>query len=261
MRMRTKVPVVTLVGVGALLLAALAVIFAPRAQTVYAQELSLSVSMGEVSLPQGGSTYLAATVFNLPRDANNQASLPELTYGRDLFRVLSDESTENANGCANGMGGNTPVNSVYANPKIVGSGWDNFTIKSDCPTGSYRVRMSVKHKDDSTDLVFGTKDFTVIPGPSVTIALSSASFYRGTSSNVTMTFNDLPAGANLSYRTYVMQLSPTNYAESCEGAGLGAQVAMNSVATTEVRNGTIAAACPTGEYSLLSCYTIPPTAN
>ena len=250
MRMRTKVPVVTLVGVGALLLAALAVIFAPRAQTVYAQELSLSVSMGEVSLPQGGSTYIAATVHNLPRDANNQASLPELTYGRDLFRVLSDESTENANGCANGMGGNTPVNSVYANPKIVGSGWDNFTIKSDCPTGSYRVRMSVKHKDDSTDLVFGTKDFTVIPGPSVTIALSSASFYRGTSSNVTITFNHLPAGANLSYRTYVMQLSPTNYAASCEGAGLGAQVAMNSVATTEVRNGTIAAACPTGRYKL-----------
>ena len=149
------------------------------------------------------------------------------------------------------MGGNIPVDRVYANPKIIGGGSeDNFTIKSDCPTGSYRVRMSVRLKGANTDLVFGTKDFTVIPGPSVTIALSSDSFFRGTSSNVTITFNHLPAGANLSYRTYVMQLRPTNYAESCEGAGLGAQVAMNSVATTEVRNGTIAAACPTGEYEL-----------
>ena len=250
MRIRTKVPVVTLVAVGALLLAALAVIFAPPAQTVYAQELSLSVSLGEDSLPQGGSTYLNASVYNLPRDPNNQYNLPELTYRQDLFRVLSDESTENANGCANGMGGNTPVNSVYDNPKNFGGGWDNFTINSDCPTGSYRVRMSVKHKDASTDLVFGTRDFTVVPGPSVTVELPSASFYRGVSGNVTMTFNHLPAGANLSYRAYVMQRNPANHAYSCEGAGLGAQVAMNSVSNTEVRNGTIAAACPTAEYKL-----------
>ena len=252
MRMRYKLPIVTLVGVGVLLLSSLAVIFAPRAQTVYAQDPpQLFVSMGELSLPQGGSTYVAASAHNLPRDLHNQDQIVELTYRKDLFRVLSGGSTENANGCANGMGGNTPVDRVYANPKIIGGGSeDNFTIKSDCPTGSYRVRMSVRLKDANTDLVFGTKDFTVIPGPSVTIALSSASFYRGTSSNVTITFNHLPAGANLSYRTYVMQLRPTNYAESCEGAGLGAQVAMNSVATTEVRNGTIAAACPTGEYEL-----------
>ena len=252
MRMRYKLPIVTLVGVGVLLLSSLAVIFAPRAQTVYAQDPpQLFVSMGEVSLPQGGSTYVAATVHNLPRDPMKQDQLVELTYGRDLFRVLSGGSTENANGCANGMGGNTPVNLVYANPKVIGGGSeDNFTITSSCPAGSYRVRMSVRLKGVNTDLVFGTKDFTVIPGPSVTIALSSDSFFRGTSSNVTITFNHLPAGANLSYRTYVLQLRPTNYAESCEGAGLGAQVAMNSVATTEVRNGTIAAACPTGEYEL-----------
>ena len=279
MRTRQITLIGTLTGLGVLLLASLAVIYATRAQTVYAQdppELSLSVSMGEVSLPQGGSTYIAATVHNLPRDANNQASLPELTYGRDLFRVLSDESTENANGCANGMGGNTPVNSVYANPKIVGSGWDNFTIKSDCPTGSYRVRMSVKHKDDSTDLVFGTKDFTVIPGPSVTIALSSDSFYRGTSSDVTMEFsylNNMQDGSDLSYRADIIRRvteTVNNFADKCEGAGLGnidksddsdshlsnlgdspsgAIEDQDGDGTVEV-SGQIPTTCPTGRYKL-----------
>ena len=269
----------TLTGLGVLLLASLAVIYATRAQTVYAQdppELSLSVSMGEVSLPQGGSTYLAASAHNLPRDPNNQYELLELTYRKDLFRVLSDESTENANECANGMGDIYTVNRVYANPKNFGGGLNNFTITSSCPAGSYRVRISVKHKDASTDLVFGTKDFTVIPGPSVTVALSSASFYRGTSSDVTMGFsylNNLQDGSDLSYRADIMRIISENslgYADKCEGAGLGnidksddsdshlsnpvdspsgAIEDQDGDGTVEV-SGQIPTTCPTGRYKL-----------
>ena len=65
MRMRTKVPVVTLVGVGALLLAALAVIFAPRAQTAYAQdedgtptvEIDLNSNSGVTPVMQSVAQY------------------------------------------------------------------------------------------------------------------------------------------------------------------------------------------------------------
>ena len=46
MQMRTKLPIVFLVGAGALLLTALAVLIAPRTQTVYAQNPGPSVEIG-----------------------------------------------------------------------------------------------------------------------------------------------------------------------------------------------------------------------
>ena len=59
MRMQTKLSIVTVVGAGAFLLCALAVIFTLRAQTAYAQDAPyVSVSLGEDTLPQGGTSYL-----------------------------------------------------------------------------------------------------------------------------------------------------------------------------------------------------------
>ena len=69
MRMQTKLSIVTLVGAGAFLLCALAVIFTLRAQTAYAQDAPhVSISIGEATLPQGGSTYLVGTFRNMPKD-------------------------------------------------------------------------------------------------------------------------------------------------------------------------------------------------
>ena len=45
MRMRTKLSIVTLVGAGALLLIALAVISAPRAQVAHAQSPSVEINL------------------------------------------------------------------------------------------------------------------------------------------------------------------------------------------------------------------------
>ena len=57
MRMRTKLPIVFLVGAGALLLAALAVVVAPRAQTVYAQNPGPSVEIGPEPLQRARDTW------------------------------------------------------------------------------------------------------------------------------------------------------------------------------------------------------------
>lgn len=50
MRMRTRQPVILMVGVGALLVAALAVLITPRAQIVHAQdEPSVTISLNSVN--------------------------------------------------------------------------------------------------------------------------------------------------------------------------------------------------------------------
>ena len=82
MRMQTKLSIVTVVGAGALLLCALAVIFTLRAQTAYAQDTpSASISLGEFSVRQGDGTMLAATLKNLPNDPNNPVAFPHTLIG------------------------------------------------------------------------------------------------------------------------------------------------------------------------------------
>ena len=96
MRMRTKVSNVAVVGAGALLLMALAVIFTPRAQTAYAQNPTptptprVSISIGEDSLRQGEGTYLVADLHNLPQDPIDDASFDNLSYRFDLERNSGD---------------------------------------------------------------------------------------------------------------------------------------------------------------------------
>ena len=81
MKMRTKLPIVSLVGAGALLLTVLAVIIAPGAQIAYAQSPSVSIrfsSYSSLSPPEGqmeqGEQLFARYTFhniqNLPCDAD-----------------------------------------------------------------------------------------------------------------------------------------------------------------------------------------------
>ena len=80
MRMQTKLSIVTVVGAGAFLLCALAVIFTLRAQTAYAQDPPhVSISIGEATLPQGGSTYLVGTFRNMPKDPLTSKTLAIFT--------------------------------------------------------------------------------------------------------------------------------------------------------------------------------------
>ena len=101
MRMQTKLSIVTLVGAGAFLLCALAVIFTLRAQTAYAQDPPhVSISIGEATLPQGGSTYLVGTFRNMPKDPNDGTLkfTPDLKYRMDLERNTGGTWSE-ANDC------------------------------------------------------------------------------------------------------------------------------------------------------------------
>ena len=119
-------------------------------------------------------------------------------------------------------------------------------------------------------------DFTVVAGPSVTIMLSSASFHRGTSSDVTMEFsylNNVQDGSDLSYRADITRIISENsldFADKCEGAGLGnidksddsdshlsnpgdspsgAIEGQDGDGAVEV-SGQIPTTCPTGRYKL-----------
>ena len=130
----------------------------------------------------------------------------------------------------------------------------SFSIATTCQTGSYRVEASVKENGATSDLATGTKEFTVVAGPSVTIEFASTSLNRGTTGGVTLKFHDLASGESYSYRAYAMQRSPRNYADSCSGSGLGtssANIALGTVdENPETRSGQIATTCPTGDYTL-----------
>ena len=131
MRMRTKVSIVTVVGAGALLLCALAIIFTLRTQTAYAQDpASVAISLGEFTLPQGGSTYLVGTFRNLPNDPKILGNFhPNLNYRFDLQRN-SEGTWIEANDCESDHFNRNIGISVYWREKLdvpVGAG-NGFAI-------------------------------------------------------------------------------------------------------------------------------------
>ena len=261
MRMRTKLPIVTLVGAGALLLTTLAAIFTLRSQTAYAQDTPYaSISMGEDTLPQGGSTYLVAVLTNMPRDPNDNDKVA-LTYQFDLERHnggewIADESWDDVNSCGpSGLGVEHSLDKYYLSRlNIEPYGRAGFTIDSSCLTGSYRVKFEIKTQESPPKLLDSDiRYFTVRAGPSVTIDLPSTSVSRGTAISATLKFHDLPFGETFKYKANVMSRHPPNFAEICEGSGLGRhdEFALGSVdENPEERAGTVAATCPTNEYRL-----------
>ena len=70
MKMRTKLPIVSLVGAGALLLTVLAGVIAPRPQTAYAQQNNdpptVDIQLSTVgTMDQGGQLFARYTFSNL----------------------------------------------------------------------------------------------------------------------------------------------------------------------------------------------------
>ena len=97
------------------------------------------------------------------------------------------------------------------------------------------------------ELASANAGFSVI-APTAAIDLSpSGSVEQNTEITATMTFSGLAlqSEANLVYRADVVG------ADACEGDGIGVDVDMTVVdEDPEVRTGTIAAACPAGEYTI-----------
>lgn len=251
MRMQTKLPIVTLIGAGALLLVALAVIFTlPRA--ALAQDAQrVSVSVGDHSLHQGEKTYIVAQFYNLPRDSGD-TGFADLSYRFHVERNSEGDWTK-ADSCGMSLvGADNDIDTWYRSPLQVG-GADNFSISSTCPVGNYRIRVSVKNNTTNTEVVSGTQEITVSLGPSVTIEMPSGPYNRGSSFDATIEFNDLSQGANYTYEANLMARNPSNFADICEGTGLARNntFSLNGVSGNPVeKTVTITDTCPKNEYAL-----------
>ena len=276
MHRRKEFLIGSLIGLCIMLLALLAAVVAPRSRTVYAQDPPhVSISIGEATLPQGGSTYLVGTFRNLPQDPGNARSFhPNLKYRFDLERN-SEGSWIEANDCESDHFNRNIGISGYWRERLdvpVGPG-DGFAIGSDCPVGSYRINLVAKLSTSTTDLDSDTREFTVIAGPSVEIVLSPTSIMRGVQTDVTLRFthlNNIQDDPTLSYRADIMRLisaDSRNYANECEGTGIGNIDKSNDASngysesvsgsldyqdgdgTVEI-SGNIAATCSSGRYEL-----------
>ena len=240
MRMPTGLPV----RVFTLLLAALAVIPVFRAETANAQSPSVSISFTHDMVGRGLNTRLTISFNDLP-DA--------LDFRYQIKLERSDSgSWHNANSCSIYAGPNNYLYPERQSSKVVT--FDSFSINSSCQTGSYRATVTLKDRDTLAELASGTKGFTVFAPPHVEIELGSTSLFRGTSGGVTMKFYGASRGQTYSYRAYVMQRSPRNYADSCAGSGLGGINDTFALGTVdefiETRSGQTSGTCPTGDYTL-----------
>ena len=276
MHRRKEFLIGSLIGLCIMLLALLAAVVAPRSRTVYAQDPPhVSISIGEATLPQGGSTYLFGTFQNLPKNPNDDGKFhPELRYRFDLDRH-SEGTWSDANDCESDNFGNYKGIDTYWRDRLnieVGA-HNGLAIGSNCPVGRYRIRLAAKLTSSNTDLDTDTREYTVIAGPSVEIDLSSTSIMRGVQTDVTLRFshlNNIQDDPTLSYRADIMRLisaNSRNYANECEGTGIGNIDKSNDASngysdsisgsldyqdgdgTVEI-SGQIAATCSTGRYEL-----------
>ena len=100
MHRRKEFLIGSLIGLCIMLLALLAAVVAPRSRTVYAEDLAhVSISIGEATLPQGGTTYLVVGFRNMPKDPQDSGEYhPDLRYRLDLERN-TDGTWGDANDC------------------------------------------------------------------------------------------------------------------------------------------------------------------
>ena len=266
------------IGLAFVLAASLISLLAPSQGTAYAQTTpSASVSIGEDTLPQGGATYLAVGLRNMPQDPNDDGEFhPDLVFRLDLHRN-SDGSWVEENDCDSTLfGKNYHIDTWWRDDITFFRGTDNLNIARDCPTGSYRVTVTAKNNSTNTTIATDTRSLTVLEGPDVDIGFSAQPYYRGNEIDVTMEFshlNNLQDRSGLSYRADIMKIiseSSMNFADDCEGEALGnvdksqdANHASSNLADTPSgsvdgndpdgtveKYGEVSSTCPTGNYKL-----------
>ena len=190
--MRIKLTIVSLVGVGVLLLAALAAISAPRAQIAYAQTVDPTITIvfsslvndgsGDGQMDLGGQLFARYTFGNLQtreliceRDRhfngeNHHTSFLDPCYRRsEVFR--RDSPTTRVTACERGLGANRSFSRGSGNSKV--SPYSQNRISPDCPAGEYTLKVYLL----SSEVIDGiqdakqwsnTKNFRVLAGPTLT---------------------------------------------------------------------------------------------
>ena len=242
----------SLIGFCVVLLALLAAVVAPQPRAALAQsDPRVVISVGGSTMIQGQVTWVHASFYNMPQNPNDDGAFGNISF-RYYFERSSDGSWTNADSCTEDLvGSNLYITTWWRSPWEHGA--SSFALSTTCPVGSYRLRVSVTNRDDNTELVSGTHDFTVSLGPSVTVDMPTGPYYRGTSFNPTIKFNDLVQGADYTYSAYLMARNPANYAEICEGTGLerNKTFALNNASGNPVQKTvTVTDNCPRNEYTL-----------
>ncbi len=190
--MQTKLTIVSLVGVGVLLLVALAAISAPRAQIAYAQDpptvsirFSSSYASGEGRMEQGEQLFAQYTFGNI-QSVTCEADLSFIDFGnlRACFH-RSEVYPRNAdtNNSANRVeqcegsdfGHDRSFSPRTGNSRVID--YSQNQVPPDCPVGEYTLKVILMGStgDDDPDTLApflkpvattNTKDFRVVPGRS-----------------------------------------------------------------------------------------------
>ena len=189
--MRTKLTIVSLVGAGVLLLAALAAISAPRAQIAYAQSPSVSIrfsasnplSSGEGQMEQGGQLFARYTFGNI-QSVTCAADLSFINFG-DLHACFhrsevyprnadTDIPENRVRQCeGSGLGNDRSFSPRTGDSRVID--YSHNRISPDCPVGEYTLKVILKGStgddDPDTPVPFekpiaatNTRNFRVIAG-------------------------------------------------------------------------------------------------
>ena len=271
MRMRTKLPIVTLVGAGALLLVALAVIFTLRSRTAYAQsEPRIDISIIEMSSDAfyRGATSDVTMEFSY---LNNLQDGSNLSYRADIMRIISDFYLNWANDCeGTGLGNidksdETNDNNYNFNNNPSGTIDDqdgdgsveiSGQIPATCPTGRYRLTVEL-WDSSKNDLTSASAEFVVSTDPNATpsakVELSPPSpVAEGTEIDATITYYDIKKGTRIRFLAQVTKrVGGKDVVEaSCHGSRLGQDVSSTVILNPEVHRYVISSSCPAGSYTI-----------
>ena len=195
--MRIKLTIVSLVGTGALLLAALAAISAPRAQIAYAQTGDPTITIvfsslvndgsGDGRMEQGGQLFAQYTFGNI-QSVTCEADLSFIDFGNQRACFHRSEvypRTADTNNPANrveqcegsDLGHDRSFSPRTGNSRVIDYGQNQ--VSPDCPPGEYTLKVilmgSTGDDDPDTPAPFlkpvaetNTKDFRVEAGSATT---------------------------------------------------------------------------------------------
>ncbi|MYC21008.1 MAG: hypothetical protein F4X62_05945, partial [Caldilineaceae bacterium SB0662_bin_25] len=158
MRMRTKLPIISLVGAGALLLTLLAVIIAPRPQTAHAQSPSVTIEWSTYNgnMTQGDQLFAQFTF-------NNAKRLPCDEYSTGPPCYFKANISPGGSSCASW---HNRIRSFWrgtGDTKVIR--YDHNQVSPNCPLGSHTLTVTLYEDDRSTTVGSpGSNSFTVVEG-------------------------------------------------------------------------------------------------
>ncbi len=172
MKMQTKLPVIFLIGAGALLIAALAVIIASRPQIAFAQNsqptvrIDLNHYLGNATYGQNLATYTFENFQSITCDKNvggpHYTSFDDVCYYR---AEIYDRGTNNRNdACEQGLGRDRSFAKADGIRKVI----NNNTLSSSCPRGGQYILKVILMGSDKVEVASATAYFGVYVDPDPT---------------------------------------------------------------------------------------------